>query len=357
MAFRFFRRVKLAPGVSLNLSKRGGSLSFGPRGAKITAGTSGVRKTVGIPGTGMYWYETSGSGRKRRGRRGRGGGRGSRSRGGSPEDSAAPSVPPRDRLDLGFFQRLFTSAGEEAFVDGMKALVGGDERAARRALGKATDLADGAFMAGVLAIKARRWKDAEAALKLALARPRALGRHFEKYGIEASANLFITDQVGAVITPCPRGIRLALAEAYQASGRPREALEALKRLHQADRGDPVVRLSLAELLSETVGGKRAAKQVVRLAEGVENRTPIDAALIYYRGRALRALGLDEAARDALTEAFRRKKDRPDELLRAIRYERALVYASLGRRARARSELGKVYAEDPDYEDVAKRLGL
>lgn len=39
------------------------------------------------------------------------------------------------------------------------------------------------------------------------------------------------------------------------------------------------------------------------------------------------------------------------------YERALVYEDLGKPRRARSELEKLYAEDPDYEDVAARLGL
>ncbi|MBS3821946.1 MAG: DUF4236 domain-containing protein, partial [Phycisphaerae bacterium] len=44
MAFRFFRRTKIAPGLSLNLSKRGVSASVGPRGAKLTAGTRGPRR-------------------------------------------------------------------------------------------------------------------------------------------------------------------------------------------------------------------------------------------------------------------------------------------------------------------------
>jgi len=38
MPFRFWRRIKTAPGVTLNLSKSGGSLSFGPRRAKFTTG-------------------------------------------------------------------------------------------------------------------------------------------------------------------------------------------------------------------------------------------------------------------------------------------------------------------------------
>jgi len=77
----------------------------------------------------------------------------------------------------------------------------------------------------------------------------------------------------------------------------------------------------------------------------------------YKARALYGLGLYEAARDVLTQALRRKKDRSDELLRALRYERARVYEELGQRKRARSELEKLYAESPDYEDVAARLGI
>jgi len=94
-----------------------------------------------------------------------------------------------------------------------------------------------------------------------------------------------------------------------------------------------------------------------MTEGVENDCEINAALLLYKGKALRRLGLNEAARDVLTKALRRKKDRSEELLRALRYERALVYEDLGQHKRARSELEKLYAEAPDYEDVAERLGL
>ena len=41
MAFRFFRRMKIAPGVSLNFSKSGVSPSFGVRGARGTVGRQG----------------------------------------------------------------------------------------------------------------------------------------------------------------------------------------------------------------------------------------------------------------------------------------------------------------------------
>jgi hypothetical protein len=55
MPFRFFRRVKIVPGVTLNFSKRGASVSLGIPGAKMTLGTSGATATVGLPGTGLFY--------------------------------------------------------------------------------------------------------------------------------------------------------------------------------------------------------------------------------------------------------------------------------------------------------------
>ena len=60
MGFRFFRRIRIAPGVSLNLGKRGASVSVGPRGAKMTFGSRGVRSSVGIPGTGIRYEKVYG---------------------------------------------------------------------------------------------------------------------------------------------------------------------------------------------------------------------------------------------------------------------------------------------------------
>ena len=55
MGFRFRRTLKIAPGIRLNLGKKGISTSIGPRGAKITLGKDGVRTTVGLPGSGMSY--------------------------------------------------------------------------------------------------------------------------------------------------------------------------------------------------------------------------------------------------------------------------------------------------------------
>ena len=53
--FRLWRRIKILPGVRLNLSKSGVSVSLGARGANFTIGPRGTRATVGIPGSGMFY--------------------------------------------------------------------------------------------------------------------------------------------------------------------------------------------------------------------------------------------------------------------------------------------------------------
>jgi hypothetical protein len=58
MGLRFQRRVKLLPGVHLNLSLSGVGVSVGGRGAHIGVTARGQRYTsVGLPGTGVSWRE------------------------------------------------------------------------------------------------------------------------------------------------------------------------------------------------------------------------------------------------------------------------------------------------------------
>jgi hypothetical protein len=57
VGFRFRRRIRILPGVTLNLGKRGVSTSIGVRGAHVTVGPTGTRTTVGLPGTGLTYTE------------------------------------------------------------------------------------------------------------------------------------------------------------------------------------------------------------------------------------------------------------------------------------------------------------
>jgi hypothetical protein len=55
MGWRFQRRRKLLPGVTLNFGKRGAGLSMGRRGARMSASRRGLTATVGLVGTGLAY--------------------------------------------------------------------------------------------------------------------------------------------------------------------------------------------------------------------------------------------------------------------------------------------------------------
>lgn len=55
MGFRFSRRVRLLPGVTLNFSARGMSITLGFPGFSHTIGPRYDTTTVGLPGTGLSY--------------------------------------------------------------------------------------------------------------------------------------------------------------------------------------------------------------------------------------------------------------------------------------------------------------
>ena len=162
MPFRFWRRIRLAPGVTLNLSKSMASLSVGPQGAKYTISPRGNRATAGLTGTGLFYTVHD---RKRADRDGA---------------APAPKVAEQDRLTLGFFQRLFTPAEEKRFVDGIRALNEGDQDTALTALEEARDLLDAAWMAGLIRLRREEFDAAKAHFEHALSRLADLGALFVK---------------------------------------------------------------------------------------------------------------------------------------------------------------------------------
>ncbi|AXF59281.1 DUF4236 domain-containing protein [Leclercia sp. W6] len=61
MGFRFRKRIRIAPGLAINISKSGVSTSIGKSGCTTNISSRGVKTTLGIPGTGIsYTAGTSG---------------------------------------------------------------------------------------------------------------------------------------------------------------------------------------------------------------------------------------------------------------------------------------------------------
>lgn len=60
MGLKFRKRIKIAPGISINIGKSGiTSATIGKRGASLNIGKNGVKATTGIPGSGLSY--TSGN--------------------------------------------------------------------------------------------------------------------------------------------------------------------------------------------------------------------------------------------------------------------------------------------------------
>jgi tetratricopeptide (TPR) repeat protein len=364
MGFRFFKRMKVLPGVTLNLSKSGGSFSVGPQGARLTVGPQGARVSLGIPGSGLY-YTTNFSLGKLGKLLGQATGSAettapeeTRTTTETPTPTKTPVSQQREQVTPDDIEKVTAPDEQKPLAAGCRALAGGNEDEALMQFQQATHLADGAFLAGVLAFKKGQLEEAARYLTTAAGKEQELGKQLATYGINATMSLAVTEEVAAHVAPSLRGVLLALAEVYQAQGKESDALACLEQLQQLAPDDLVVKLSLAELLVEsTPSNQETLQKVVQLAEGVENASAIHATLLLCKAQALRGLGLRDAALETLTKTLGRKKDRSSELIRALRYERAVVYEELGQTKRARAEFEKIYAEDPGYEDVATRLNL
>jgi tetratricopeptide (TPR) repeat protein len=344
--FQFRKSFQLLPGVRLNISKKGTSLSLGPKGAHITTGTSGTFFSLDLPGSGAYYRKKldtkSGDAKAKNGKK--------------TDDAENQDAVP-EKLDLGFMQRFTVPPDEIALVEALKALTVGDEAKALDEA-KKSYLADAAFLAGFLLFKGGDVDGAASAFQEALKNADQLGKHIDKYDLDFAVQLPVTDEISIRIEPGAEGALLALAECEQHLGLTEVAIENLQKLYQQHPDDLIVRLSLAEALSEAYpDAEPVQQQIVNLAADVHNESPIHAALMYYRARALRKLDLIDGAKDTLAKALKRTKGYPDDLLRALRYERAVIYELTGDSKKAHAEFQKIYAETPSYEDVAARLGL
>ncbi|MDE9447203.1 DUF4236 domain-containing protein [Xenorhabdus bovienii] len=55
MGLKFRKRIKIAPGIYINISNSGVSTSIGGKGATINIGKKGAKATLGVPGTGLSY--------------------------------------------------------------------------------------------------------------------------------------------------------------------------------------------------------------------------------------------------------------------------------------------------------------
>jgi tetratricopeptide (TPR) repeat protein len=325
MGFRMRKSIKLAPGVRLNVSKRGVGASIGGGGVRYSAHSSG-RRTVsartGIPG--VTYQKSVGSSRKAS----------SRSRAAAPP--VAPSAPSKPGL--------FAPKGEKQLYKAIKAQ---DPQAIQAVGDEHLDLRLPAYsLAGLMMLTT----DQPTATRLleqafALGADPAADSFVRKY-LFTQLELSIAPGVTAELPVNRDAVGLALAELKQDAGESEEAIDVVEQLEPT----AYAAVSLAELYSQV--GRH--DDVVELTEGIKNEDDATALLLVYRAVALREQGYNDAAHEAFKEALR-SRSRAASVRHLALSERARNYEAQGKKGMARKDLERILAEDSDFEGVRERL--
>ncbi|GIK65408.1 MAG: hypothetical protein BroJett018_32020 [Chloroflexota bacterium] len=344
MSVRFRKSVKILPGVRVNLSKSGPSLSIGGGGLTLNYSKQGVRTTADLPG-GLYYTKLHGDADEKTAE--------------SKTEQASTEETVSQKLDTDFFDRVRMSEDEEQFVKGLKEFAAGNAETALSHLSQATDIPDGAFLAGAVALSLEKYTESLQYLEKAAAQKDKLGERFKKYGVSSEVEVPITEEISVLQEADERGLILLLAEAYQHTGNMERATDAMRELLKLiPPEDIVARLSLVEMLSDSKGDDvETCKEIIALVGDIPNETPFHTMLLLYKARALRKVGLNDIAKKTLSDALRRTKDRSTEVLNTLRYERAILLEAMGQKAAARKDLETIFASDPHFEDVAERLNI
>jgi tetratricopeptide (TPR) repeat protein len=341
MGFRFSKSIRLGKHVRLNISKSGIGMSAGVKGARISTGSRGTRLTTSIPGTGLSHTSTLGAGCT------------------AASSSRSPSTPtPLSQQRAVNVPKppspgMLAPAHEKAFYKAINAFQEGKrDEALTHFLEAAQKDAGAGILAGLLlAQHPDRIDNGIAYLEAVVASdiefPTPL---MQKYIANATMKLDITAEVQVLVPIDGLGAALLLAELYQQQDRLQEAIGLLEELDDLV-DEPALTLSLCDLYA-SVGvwdGIIARAEKANITDNITLETTV------LRGRAMQAKGLDEAAIAVFTEALKKKKDRDPDLLNEAAYWRAVSYESIGKKSQASKDFQKLYAEAPNFRDVAQRI--
>lgn len=319
MGFRMRKSIKVAPGVRLNVSKRGVGASVGAGGVRYSAHSTG-RKTVsartGIPGV---YYQKGVSG--------------GRSRAPAPEPIAPPKKP-----------GLFAPKGEKQLYKAIKVQ---DLQAIKRVGEEHPDFRLASYsIAGLMLLT-----DDSATAKGLLEEAFGTGLDpatdsFVSNYLFTRLELSVAEGVTAELPINRDAVGLALAELSQGEGDVEGAIDVVEQLEPTTYSA----VSLAELYS--LAGRW--DEVIELTEGIKNEDDAAALLCVFRGRALREQGFHDAAHETLKEALR-SRSRAAPIRHLALAERAQNFLAQGKKSQARKDLERILAEDSNYEDVREQL--
>lgn len=325
MGFRARRSFKVAPGVRLNVSAKSIGVSAGVRGARVSVNSRhGTRTTVGIPGTGISYTSRGGTS----------------TRGSQPAAAAPASRPSKPSLFAPKWEKTlfkqFNQSADVSVLNGIADSVPARAHTARmielmRIAAPASDVERVRTLLGQLHDEGY---------------DRGNDPFFSKYAPDD--NLLVPIAQGITVTlPWDREAQaLYLAELEQDAGNLDRAIQIVEGLTPST----VAAVSLADLY---ISAGRW-QLVVELTDSLRNEDEAAMFLLIQRGRALRELGHNDAAREALKEALR-PRSRPAELRQLAYLERGKTYLAEAKKGMARKDFERVLAENSAFPGLDELL--
>ena len=340
MSVRFRRRLKIAPGLTLNFNKNSVGLSLGVRGAHYTMNSNGRRTiSAGIPGTGISSVETLSGGTRTR-------------RSTASQESLTPqrSGPPSpgffaakiERALYAFLMDIYNADSTDTpkqVVDKASAL-----KAEHPALAPALDLitfahssTDPAFSDNVEAWGKQLWDNRKAVFSDPLV---------EKYMVGIIPSTHITRGIATHEIYDEQVLGFIWSEVLQSKNKYDEALAVLEEMNP----DQLVAIAIADI--ELTDGKY--DEAIETTEDIENEDDATAMLLVLRGIAFR----EKKLLDASAECFKRAlshKNRSEGVRHRAHFERAETYTRMGKKAMAIKDLENILVDEPDYPEVEEKL--
>lgn len=275
MGLRFHKRIKLLPGISLNLGKKSASISVGGRGAKLTVGTKGKHLTFGIPGSGLYYTTKLDKKQKKQAQRIY-----------YPksliENTSSIST---SNYNLSSFQNTNNN-----LLSGILAYNKKDYNLAIQYLQQDSTLEASLILAMIYYLK-KDFSKAKSLLEFIANHPNKekLGESFRELKIIPTISFFITNEIFVKSELDLVVALLILTEIYQIEGNLELALKTLNQAYNLSPNDNMILLSLIEIIYEYYTKTKAnelLQNILSLTENVNLKNLIDAGILYYRLLAL-----------------------------------------------------------------------
>jgi tetratricopeptide (TPR) repeat protein len=350
----FHRRIRLAKGVYLNLSKHGIGLSIGTKGLHYSTGTTGEHVSVGVPGTGLYYRRKLGQHQqKEAGQEAAPHKRPARQEAVTQE--APPEVPAVGML---------ASHYEKQFYRGCVAYQAGEYDAAYQIFEELAEegddtVGDARFMAALCASYTDSNQRAIELLSQLLAEegpfPGDEDSLAARYLPGATVQVPITQFAFVELRFGAALAMFLLAELLRAEGQHDQAIAMLEEIVSEVPDFRYGHLALADLYCLTERYDQLFQLISEHERHLENADDVALELMYYWAVALTLKELYDAAEDVYHRALAKSADRNLELVKIVQYGCADMYERWGKKAEARRRFEKLYAYDPQFYDVAERV--